>query len=111
MEAFRQFQYDVGKDNFALVHVSLIIETSGGEQKTKPTQQVDNCLDRFQSISPISLSLSSLSLSVSLSYSQFLYHILPMSVSMYVVCLYLNFPYLLLSVFRSKSHKIYLINY
>ena len=72
VEAFRQFQYNVGKDNFALVHVSLIIETSGGEQKTKPTQQVDNCLDRFQSISPhLSLSVSlcvSLLFSVPLSY-------------------------------------------
>jgi len=38
VEAFRQFQFKVGRDNFCLVHVSLVVETSGGEQKTKPTQ-------------------------------------------------------------------------
>jgi len=39
VEAFRQMQFRVGKNNFALVHVSLVIETNGGEHKTKPTQQ------------------------------------------------------------------------
>jgi CTP synthase len=35
----RQFQFRVGPDNFALVHVSLIpVVGSVGEQKTKPTQ-------------------------------------------------------------------------
>ncbi|XP_073228702.1 CTP synthase 1-A-like isoform X1 [Porites lutea] len=39
IEAFRQFQFRVGKDNFCVVHVSLIPEPdSTGEQKTKPTQ-------------------------------------------------------------------------
>ena len=38
VEAFRQFQFRVGRDNFTVVHVSLIPETSGGEQKTKPVQ-------------------------------------------------------------------------
>lgn len=33
----RQFQFRVGKDNFALVHVSLVPDMRG-EQKTKPTQ-------------------------------------------------------------------------
>ena len=38
VEAFRQFQFRVGRDNFTVVHVSLIPETGGGEQKTKPVQ-------------------------------------------------------------------------
>lgn len=39
VEAMRQFQFRVGKDNFALLHVSLVPSvSSGGEQKTKPTQ-------------------------------------------------------------------------
>jgi CTP synthase (UTP-ammonia lyase) len=39
VEAFRQFQYRVGRSNFMNVHVSLIVETGDGhEQKTKPTQ-------------------------------------------------------------------------
>lgn len=39
IEAFRQFQFRVGRDNFCVVHVSLIPEPdSTGEQKTKPTQ-------------------------------------------------------------------------
>lgn len=37
VEALRQFQFRVGKENFALIHVSLV-PTIGGEQKTKPTQ-------------------------------------------------------------------------
>ncbi|KAL7423594.1 CTP synthase ura7 [Cryptotrichosporon argae] len=37
VEAMRQFQFRVGHDNFALIHVSLI-PVIGGEQKTKPTQ-------------------------------------------------------------------------
>ena len=37
VEALRQFQFRVGHDNFALIHVSLI-PVIGGEQKTKPTQ-------------------------------------------------------------------------
>ncbi|PWN19461.1 CTP synthase [Microstroma glucosiphilum] len=37
VEALRQFQFRVGQDNFALVHVSLV-PVIGGEQKTKPTQ-------------------------------------------------------------------------
>lgn len=37
VEALRQFQFRVGQDNFALIHVSLI-PVIGGEQKTKPTQ-------------------------------------------------------------------------
>ncbi|KAJ8328183.1 CTP synthase ura7 [Batrachochytrium dendrobatidis] len=39
IEAMRQFQFRVGHDNFALIHVSLVpIVGSVGEQKTKPTQ-------------------------------------------------------------------------
>lgn len=39
IEAMRQFQFRVGKENFALIHVSLVpIVGSVGEQKTKPTQ-------------------------------------------------------------------------
>ena len=38
VEAFRQFQFRVGQENFMLVHVSLLPEPSPGEQKTKPTQ-------------------------------------------------------------------------
>jgi CTP synthase len=38
VEALRQFQFRVGKENFILMHVSLI-PTIQNEQKTKPTQQ------------------------------------------------------------------------
>ncbi|KAL9969355.1 hypothetical protein ACROYT_G021559 [Oculina patagonica] len=39
IEAFRQFQFRVGRDNFCVVHVSLVpAPDSTGEQKTKPTQ-------------------------------------------------------------------------
>ncbi|EJD43400.1 CTP synthase [Auricularia subglabra TFB-10046 SS5] len=37
VEAMRQFQFRVGHDNFAQIHVSLIPDMHG-EQKTKPTQ-------------------------------------------------------------------------
>lgn len=37
VEALRQFQFRVGADNFALIHVSLVLVIHG-EQKTKPTQ-------------------------------------------------------------------------
>lgn len=37
VEALRQFQFRVGHDNFALIHVSLV-PVIHGEQKTKPTQ-------------------------------------------------------------------------
>lgn len=37
VEAMRQFQFRVGYDNFALIHVSLVPDMHG-EQKTKPTQ-------------------------------------------------------------------------
>ncbi|KAF9554143.1 CTP synthase [Agrocybe pediades] len=43
VEAMRQFQFRVGHDNFALVHVSLV-PVMGGEQKTKPTQTTVHCL-------------------------------------------------------------------
>lgn len=39
VEALRQFQHRVGRENFMLIHVSLIpVVGSVGEQKTKPTQ-------------------------------------------------------------------------
>ena len=39
VEAFRQFQFRVGKENFLLMHVSLVpVTSSDKEQKTKPTQ-------------------------------------------------------------------------
>ncbi|XP_037532083.1 CTP synthase 1 [Nematolebias whitei] len=39
IEAFRQFQFKVKRDNFCNIHVSLIPQPSStGEQKTKPTQ-------------------------------------------------------------------------
>lgn len=39
VEALRQFQFRVGRDNFMLIHVSLVpVVGSVGEQKTKPTQ-------------------------------------------------------------------------
>ena len=39
IEALRQFQFRVGRDNFILIHVSLVpVVGSVGEQKTKPTQ-------------------------------------------------------------------------
>ncbi|CAL9729772.1 CTP synthase 1 [Monosporozyma unispora] len=37
VEALRQFQFRVGRENFALIHVSLV-PVIHGEQKTKPTQ-------------------------------------------------------------------------
>ncbi|KAK9451792.1 CTP synthase N-terminus-domain-containing protein [Limtongia smithiae] len=37
VEALRQFQFRVGSENFALIHVSLV-PVVNGEQKTKPTQ-------------------------------------------------------------------------
>lgn len=37
VEALRQFQFRVGLDNFALIHVSLV-PVINGERKTKPTQ-------------------------------------------------------------------------
>ncbi|KAK9317950.1 CTP synthase N-terminus-domain-containing protein [Lipomyces starkeyi] len=37
VEALRQFQFRVGVENFALIHVSLV-PVVNGEQKTKPTQ-------------------------------------------------------------------------
>ena len=37
LEALRQFQFKVGKENIMYVHVSLV-PTVGSEQKTKPTQ-------------------------------------------------------------------------
>ncbi|CAL8100132.1 unnamed protein product [Orchesella dallaii] len=39
VEAFRQFQFRVGRENFFCVHVSLVPQPkSTGEQKSKPTQ-------------------------------------------------------------------------
>lgn len=39
IEALRQFQFRVGRENFVLIHVSLVpVVGSVGEQKTKPTQ-------------------------------------------------------------------------
>jgi CTP synthase len=39
IEAFRQLQFRVGRENFMNIHVSLIVESGAvGEQKTKPTQ-------------------------------------------------------------------------
>eukprot|EP01118_Nematostelium_gracile_P004856 TRINITY_DN1578_c0_g1_i2.p1 TRINITY_DN1578_c0_g1~~TRINITY_DN1578_c0_g1_i2.p1 ORF type:complete len:615 (-),score=171.56 TRINITY_DN1578_c0_g1_i2:965-2740(-) len=40
IEAMRQFQFRVGKENFCLLHVSLVpVVGAVGEQKSKPTQQ------------------------------------------------------------------------
>lgn len=40
IEAIRQFQFRVGKENFANIHVSLVpVVGAVGEQKSKPTQQ------------------------------------------------------------------------
>ena len=38
VEAFRQFQFRVGRENFCSIHVSFVLELSPGEHKTKPTQ-------------------------------------------------------------------------
>ncbi|KDQ60060.1 hypothetical protein JAAARDRAFT_594888 [Jaapia argillacea MUCL 33604] len=43
VEAIRQFQFRVGYDNFALIHVSLVPDMHG-EQKTKPTQTTVHAL-------------------------------------------------------------------
>lgn len=52
VEAFRQFQFRVKKENFCCVHVSLVPQPkSTGEQKTKPTQSSIREL-RGQGLSP-----------------------------------------------------------
>ena len=39
IEAFRQFQFRVGRENFCSIHVSLVPQPKAtGEHKTKPTQ-------------------------------------------------------------------------
>ncbi|GBE87448.1 CTP synthase [Sparassis latifolia] len=43
IEAMRQFQFRVGCENFALIHVSLVPDMHG-EQKTKPTQTTVHAL-------------------------------------------------------------------
>jgi len=43
IEAMRQFQFRVGPENFALIHVSLVPDMHG-EQKTKPTQTTVHAL-------------------------------------------------------------------
>ncbi|PCH36810.1 CTP synthase [Wolfiporia cocos MD-104 SS10] len=43
VEAMRQFQFRVGHENFALIHVSLVPDLHG-EQKTKPTQTTVHAL-------------------------------------------------------------------
>ncbi|KAM5533563.1 hypothetical protein V8D89_012779 [Ganoderma adspersum] len=43
VEAMRQFQFRVGYENFALIHVSLVPDMHG-EQKTKPTQTTIHAL-------------------------------------------------------------------
>ena len=43
IEAMRQFQFRVGYENFALIHVSLVPDMHG-EQKTKPTQTTVHAL-------------------------------------------------------------------
>ncbi|KAF9484825.1 CTP synthase [Pholiota conissans] len=43
VEAMRQFQFRVGHNNFALIHVSLVPDMHG-EQKTKPTQTTVHCI-------------------------------------------------------------------
>ena len=45
VEAFRQFQFRVGRDNFCSIHVSLVPQPNAtGEHKTKPTQaSLDDC--------------------------------------------------------------------
>lgn len=43
VEAMRQFQFRVGHDNFAVIHVSLVPDLHG-EQKTRPTQTTVHAL-------------------------------------------------------------------
>jgi len=38
IEAARQFRHDIGRENVAYVHLTLVPEVVGGELKTKPTQ-------------------------------------------------------------------------
>ncbi|MCL2793584.1 MAG: CTP synthase, partial [Spirochaetaceae bacterium] len=38
IEAARQFRHDIGRENVAYVHLTLVPEVIGGELKTKPTQ-------------------------------------------------------------------------
>lgn len=52
VEAFRQFQFEVGASNFCSVHVSLVPKPGAtGEHKTKPTQRSVHDL-RGMGISP-----------------------------------------------------------
>ena len=52
IEAMRQFQFRVGHENFALIHVSLVPDMHG-EQKTKPTQATVRDLRGLGFIFPI----------------------------------------------------------
>lgn len=58
VEAMRQFQFRVGYENFALIHVSLVPDMHG-EQKTKPTQTTIHAL-RGLGLLPDLVSFSSL---------------------------------------------------
>lgn len=44
LEALRQMRHRVGRGNMCFVHVTLVPETSSGEQKTKPTQHAVRAL-------------------------------------------------------------------
>jgi len=51
VEAFRQFEFNIGKENFMNLHVSLVPTPGSGEQKTKPIQNSVRTL-RGQGLSP-----------------------------------------------------------
>ena len=62
VEAMRQFQFRVGYENFALVHVSLVPDMHG-EQKTKPTQTTVHALRGLGLLPDLVRALSHLMLS------------------------------------------------
>ena len=51
LEALRQMSHRVGRGNVCFAHVTLVPETAGGEQKTKPTQHAVRAL-RSAGINP-----------------------------------------------------------
>src|SRR5882762_2678740 len=66
IEAMRQFQFRVGHENFALIHVSLVPDMHG-EQKTKPTQTTVHAL-RGLGLLPDLVSLSRFMFCIKTSY-------------------------------------------
>lgn len=87
----RQFQFRVGYENFALIHVSLVPDMHG-EQKTKPTQTTVHAL-RGLGLLPDLVGQSPLLLSSALS----------LSATIALLFLFSFFPFLILLL---RSHSV-----